>query len=231
MSQINKEGFELSSYEPLEISLPGALSATDADVDAQLFEYVSNASRHSRIRSLQDLDDEWVSETFPNMSTIAELREHIKTELNREYNRERANGKYEACMEALVARVQGELPEGYVDENIAAASKLYEQRLNSFGMTKAKYMDKEKLTEEEFIQKMRDDIAFKAKYDVAVELLVDHYGVTVEEDEITQYLSCEDPATYVDELKASGNLEGAKHAAAKVKIMRRVMDEAVVRAE
>lgn len=228
MSEIQREGFALSTMEPLEVRLSGPVSATEADVDAQLFEYVSNADRHERIRSLQDLDDAWVQSMFPDLRTTADLRQRVKRELDQEYRRISASEKYAKCTEGLVARLEGELPQGYVDEHLAAAAAEYEQRLRSFGMTKAQYLAKEHLTEEEYVQRMRDDIAFKAKLDIANELLVEQWGVTVGADEVTTYLSCEDPATYVQELREGGNLEAACHAAAKVKAMRRLMDEAVV---
>lgn len=226
--QVDLSAFSLESYGPVSIKMPPRQEATETDIDAQLFQYVANAGKGQHIYSLADLNDEWARETFPGVEGVADLRSRIKSELEREFLRGWDNLKVGRCNDALVARVVQPVPEEVVEARLAASRDQYAERLQSFGMTKAQYLASEKLSEEDFERKMRDDVVYQTKLDVAMEKLVEHSGATVAEADLTKYLSCDNPDTYVEELRENGHLEAALKAAARVKVMREVLETAEV---
>ena len=61
--------------------------------------------------------------------------------------------------------------------------------------------------------------------------MVEVTATTVPNAELTEYLACEDPARFLEELRESGKVEQARKAAARVKVMRRVIETAEVETE
>ena len=147
--QLDLSAFALSSHDSVHIVMPPQPVATDDDIDAQLFVYVASATNHSPIRSIGDLTDEWVKGQFDGISTMAELRAGIKQDLERQGMVAWNNTKFQKCSDALVTRLEGELPADVVAANIEASHAQYEQRLKSFGSTKERYLREEHLTPEQ----------------------------------------------------------------------------------
>ena len=229
--QLDLSAFALSSHDSVHIVMPPQPVATDDDIDAQLFVYVASATNHSPIRSIGDLTDEWVKSQFDGISTMAELRAGIKQDLERQGMVAWNNTKFQKCSDALVARLEGELPADVVAANIEASHAQYEQRLKSFGSTKERYLREEHLTPEQFEEKLRDDVVFQLKLNAALDKMIEATGTEVAPSELTEYLSTDDPDAFLAEIEANGRMADAQRAAARVKVMRSVVDTAVVETE
>ena len=229
--QLDLSAFVLSSHDSVHIVMPPQPVATDDDIDAQLFVYVASATNHSPIRSIGDLTDEWVKSQFDGISTMAELRAGIKQDLERQGMVAWNNTKFQKCADALVARLEGELPADVVAANIEASHAQYEQRLKSFGSTKERYLREEHLTPEQFEEKLRDDVVFQLKLNAALDKMIEATGTEVAPSELTEYLSTDDPDAFLAEIEANGRMADAQRAAARVKVMRSVVDTAVVETE
>lgn len=141
------------------------------------------------------------------------------------------NTKFQKCSDALVARLEGELPADVVAANIEASHAQYEQRLKSFGSTKERYLREEHLTPEQFEEKLRDDVVFQLKLNAALDKMIEATGTEVAPSELTEYLSTDDPDAFLAEIEANGRMADAQRAAARVKVMRSVVDTAVVETE
>ena len=226
--QLDLSAFALSSHDSVHIVMPPQPVATDDDIDAQLFVYVASATNHSPIRSIGDLTDEWVKSQFDGISTMAELRAGIKQDLERQGMVAWNNTKFQKCSDALVARLEGELPADVVAANIEASHAQYEQRLKSFGSTKERYLREEHLTPEQFEEKLRDDVVFQLKLNAALDKMIEATGTEVAPSELTEYLSTD---AFLAEIEANGRMADAQRAAARVKVMRSVVDTAVVETE
>ncbi len=227
--QLDLSAFALSSHDSVHIVMPPQPVATDDDIDAQLFVYVASATNHSPIRSIGDLTDEWVKSQFDGISTMAELRAGIKQDLERQGMVAWNNTKFQKCSDALVARLEGELPADVVAANIEASHAQYEQRLKSFGSTKERYL--REVTPEQFDEKLRDDVLFQLKLNAALDKMIEATGTEVAPSELTEYLSTDDPDAFLAEIEANGRMADAQRAAARVKVMRSVVDTAVVETE
>ena len=202
--QLDLSAFALSSHDSVHIVMPPQPVATDDDIDAQLFVYVASATNHSPIRSIGDLTDEWVKGKFDGISTMAELRAGIKQDLERQGMVAWNNTKFQKCSDALVARLEGELPADVVAANIEASHAQYEQRLKSFGSTKERYLREEHLTPEQFEEKLRDDVVFQLKLNAALDKMIEATGTEVTPSELTEYLSTDDPDAFLAEIEANG---------------------------
>ncbi|MEG0990650.1 hypothetical protein [Gordonibacter sp.] len=229
--ELDPSTFALAAYDSVTVVMPPLPVATDDDIDAQLFEFVASAKKGSGITSIADLDDGWVQANFEGMSTIAELRRALKLDLEKQGRNNWSNLKFSKCADALMARLEGEVSAAVVEANVEASRAQYDERLLSFGMTKRQYLREEHLTEEQFEQKLHDDVAYQLRFNMALDKMIEISGTAVAKSELTEYLSCEDPAAFAAELEATGRVEDARRAAARVKVMRRVVETAVVKDE
>lgn len=230
-SRVDADSFRLSSYEPVCVTMPPRQEATDVDVDAELFQYVLSAGKGDGVMSLADLDDAWAQKTFPGTASMAELRARIKEAIDKELRRNWDNLKFQRCSEALVERVCGDMDEDTIALLVEDARPLYEERIQSFGLSRAQYLHSEDMTEEDFEQKLRNDVVYQTKLNIAMDKIAAKNGERVAEEDLTEYLSCENPETYLDELRESGSVEGAIAAATRVKVMREVVRAACVTIE
>ena len=67
--------YTLNDYDNVRITLPPKETMTEEDIDAELFQYVISSGKN--IKSIADLDDEWVKRAFEGMETIDEVRTAI----------------------------------------------------------------------------------------------------------------------------------------------------------
>lgn len=227
--QLDPKDFELSDYGPVRISLPSAPEVTDEDIEAQLFSFVvASAYKGSNIKSLADLDDAWVRDHFEGMSTMEDLKASIREDLEKTSRMGLENYKLQCCNDALVARLEGEVPEDVVTAAMEASRSTYDDRLRASGMTKVQYLRQEKLTEEEYEQKIRADVAHCLSLNVVLDKLIEKQGLVVAKEELTEYLTVDDPDTFLAEVEKSGKVDEACQVAARVKAMRQVVDAAIV---
>ncbi len=231
LPELDASAFSLTAYDSVSVVMPPLPVATDDDIDAQLFEFVASAKKDSGITSLADLDDAWVSSNFEGMSSLVELRRALKLDLEKQGRNNWSNLKFSKCADALMARLEGEIPSDLVEANVEASRAHYDERLLSFGMTKKQYLREEHMTEEQFEQKLHDDVVYQLKFNMALDKMIEISGTTVAKSELTEYLTCEDPVAFAAELEANGRVEDARRAAARVKVMRRIVETAIVKDE
>ncbi|WP_165055272.1 MULTISPECIES: hypothetical protein [unclassified Adlercreutzia] len=228
LPQIDLSWFSLEEMSPVSITLPPAPAFGEEDVDAQLFGYVARAEKGSGIHAISDLDDNWVKAHFPDLSSIAELREAIKADLAREHACNVGNLKFSRCADALVERLEGEVPAGVLAAYAKASRGSYAARLASAGLSKQEYMQQEDLSESQFEAKLVEDVKFQIKLSAALDLIARESGDAVADEDLTAYLSVEDPDTFLQEARDKGKLEEARAAALRVKTMRGIVDGAQV---
>lgn len=229
-SELNPEDFTLSDYGNVHITLPARSSVTADDVDAQLFGYVASANRDSGVVSVADIDDTWVQANFgtQGISSLTELRNAIKDDLEKGLNADYEELRFQRCMNAVLERLEGRIPPDAIEATVEASRSLYDSRLRAFGMTKRQYLHEQRLTEGEYEERLRDDVRDRMRLNVALDKFVEALGMTVGNHELTDYLVTDDPEALVADLQRSGRVEEARQAAARVKAMRRVVETAVV---
>lgn len=210
--------------EAMTIEMPAKEEIKEVDIDAQLFQYVASADKGSGIMGLGDLDDAWVQSMFPNVKSLAELRQIIRASLQEENDIAWENLKFQRCADVLADVLGVEVSDSEIETALVDMLPGYEMQLRAQHLTKEGFMEQEGMTEEEFNARLKEDVAFRLRQEQAFELCAKVLEVSVEENEIGDYLACDDPEEFVAELKEVGKLEEARQAAANVKAMRKMMD-------
>jgi trigger factor len=138
-------------------------------------------------QELPDLDDEF-AQTASEFDTAEELREDIRTRLERGKRLEQAASARDAVLEKLLDSAEIPLPEGAVDSEIAGRRQDIEQQLTYAGMTMEQYLDNEKQTVDEF----EADLEKRVRDAMAAQFLLDEVAkkeqLGVDQAELSQHL-------------------------------------------
>lgn len=229
VENLNPKDFSLSDYDNVRIVMPSKPPLSEEDIDAQLFEYVLSGGK--QINSIADLDDSWVQSNFEGMSTIAEVRDAIKAQYDREIEYRYSDIKFRACCDALLARLSGEVPQEMLENNVESARQLNLQRLAEMHISMEQYLREEQMTPDQYEKKLRDETLYNMRLNVALDLMADVLGMQVGNHELTEYLSTPDPEAFISEIREKGQVEEARRAAVRIKAMRRIVDTAIVEEE
>jgi trigger factor len=138
-------------------------------------------------QELPELDDEF-AQTASEFDTAEELREDVRTRLERGKRLEQAASARDAVLEKLLDSAEIPLPEGAVDSEIAGRRQDVEQQLTYAGMTMEQYLDNEKQTVDEF----EADLEKRVRDAMAAQFLLDEVAkkeqLGVDQAELSQHL-------------------------------------------
>ena len=220
--ELNPKDFKLNDYDNISIDMPEKPAMSEEDIDAQLFEYVLSSGKE--IQSIADLDDEWVKKHFDGLETVADVRNAIKDQYDRELEFQYSDIKFRNCCDALLARLEGEVPEEALNQNIEAMRAGNQQRLDSMHISLEQFLREEHMTPDQYEEKLHDEALYQMRLNVALDLMADVLGMQVGNHELTEYLSAPNPEAFLAEIREKGQVENARRAAVRVKAMRRIVD-------
>ncbi len=157
----------------------GDLAGQDVDVNV-----VVSAVKE---QDLPELDDDF-AQTASEFDTVAELREDLRTRLERSRRLEQAAAARDAVLEKLLEAAVVPLPDALVEQEITARRQDVEQQLMYAGMTLQAYLDDEKKTVDEF----EADLEKQVRDGMVAQFLLDEIAkaeeLGVDQGELTQHL-------------------------------------------
>lgn len=227
--ELDPKDFKLSDYDNVHISMPRKPELSEDDVDAQLFEYVASGGK--KINSIADLDDDWVQNNFDGMSTIDDVRQAIKDEYDRELEYQYADIKLKECGDVFISRLEGDIDEDVLQNNIEVMKRGNLARLEEMHIPFQQYLREEHLTQEQYDEKVRKETLRQMQLNVALDIMADVLNMQVGNHEICDYLSTPNPEKFLEEIREKDQVENARRAAVRIKVMRRAMDTAVIEEE
>lgn len=138
-------------------------------------------------QELPAFDDEF-AQTASEFDTAEELREDVRTRLERGKRLEQAAAARDAVLEKLLDSAEIPLPEATVAAELAGRREEVEQQLAYAGLTMEQYLDNEKQTIDEF----EGDLEKRVRDAMAAQFLLDEVAKTeelgVEQAELSQHL-------------------------------------------
>lgn len=224
--QLDPADFKLADYDNIRITMPEKPPMTEEDIDAQLFEYVLSSGKD--IKSIADLDDAWVRAHFDGLETVADVRNAIKEQYDKELEYEYSDLKFKACSDALIERLEGEIPEEVLQSNVDAMRAANTARLDAMHISMEQFLRESHMTPDQYDAKLREETLYQLRVNMALDLMADVLGMQVGNHELTEYLQTPNPEAFLEEIREKGQVENARKAAVRVKAMRRIIDTAVV---
>ncbi|HEU4568012.1 MAG TPA: trigger factor [Marmoricola sp.] len=138
-------------------------------------------------QDLPELDDDF-AQTASEFDTVEELREDVRTRLERGKRLEQAAAARDAVLEKLLEATEVPLPDSLVEQEITARRQDIEQQLMYAGMTLQAYLDEEKKTVDEF----ENDLEKQVRDGMVAQFLLDEIAkaeeLGVDQNELTQHL-------------------------------------------
>jgi trigger factor len=138
-------------------------------------------------QELPEFDDDF-AQTASEFDTAEELREDVRTRLERGKRLEQAASARDAVLEKLLDSAEIPLPEATVDSEIAGRRQEIEQQLTYAGLTMEQYLDNEKQTVDEF----EADLEKRVRDAMAAQFLLDEVAkkeqLGVDQAELSQHL-------------------------------------------
>lgn len=138
-------------------------------------------------QELPEFDDEF-AQTASEFDTAEELRDDVRTRLERGKRLEQAASARDAVLEKLLDSAEIPLPEATVDSEIAGRRQEIEQQLTYAGLTMEQYLDNEKQTVDEFDA----DLEKRVRDAMAAQFLLDEVAkkeqLGVDQAELSQHL-------------------------------------------
>jgi trigger factor len=138
-------------------------------------------------QELPEFDDEF-AQTASEFDTAEELREDVRTRLERGKRLEQAAVARDAVLEKLLDSAEIPLPDATVDAEIAGRRQEIEQQLTYAGLTMEQYLDNESQTIDEF----EADLEKRVRDAMAAQFLLDEVAkaeqIGVDQAELSQHL-------------------------------------------
>ncbi|WP_310964232.1 trigger factor [Nocardioides terrisoli] len=199
------EGGEVSGYsykvgsgdmlEGVDDAIRGLGAGQDATFTSQLLggdlagEDVEVNVKISAVKQqeLPELDDEFAQEAS-EFDTVTELREDIRTRLERGKRLEQAAAARDAVLEKLLDRVEVPIPESMADAELASRKQELQQQLMYAGMTLQQYLDNEEQTEDEFDGEMEKRVRDSIAAQFILDAVAKAEEIGVDQQELSEHL-------------------------------------------
>lgn len=156
--------------------------------DGKLHAYVEIKSIRKRV--LPEFDDEFFGKV--GARDLEDLRKQMSYTINAQKDRELPDLMQQRVVDALVERLEGEVPEYYVNFLREDVGRELMQKLQKEGTDLQNWLINNNIEAEKIQQQVTDEAIARAKRDLALEALFKHEGWEVTEEDIEKQLANDD---------------------------------------
>lgn len=137
-----------------------------------------------KTRILPELDDEFVKDVSEEASTVEEYKAEISKTLAEDLEKERDNDIENKLVDALVEKVEGEIPQAMYDNKVTDMMREFEMRLRSQGLDLETYMQYTGLTEDSFREQYAEEAVKRVKIRLALEKIAEVENIEATEEDV-----------------------------------------------
>jgi trigger factor len=187
--------------------------------------------KEAKQKVLPDATDEWASEAS-EFETIAELRDDIRTRLDLFARIQARTAVREKVLDAVADKVDLEVPDVLVREEMERRLHDFVHRLEHQGMTIAQYLEATGQAQETFVAGLRDGSTRAVKADLALRAVVAQEAIEVSDDEVDAEVTTiagqmgQKPEKVRRDLDRRGALEALRSEIARGKALQFLIDHA-----
>ena len=184
-------------------------------------------------QQLPELDDDFAQEAS-EFDTVAELRDDVRSRLERGKRLEQAAEARDAVLESLLEKVEVPLPDALVAEELAARRQNVEQQLMYAGMTMEAYLDDEGQTIDEFEAELEARVRDAVAAQFVLDAVVKAEEIEVEEQELQQHLmqraqqSGQNPNEFIQHMLQHNHIPEMVAEVLRGKALARIVESATV---
>jgi trigger factor len=199
------EGGEVSGYsykvgsgdmlDGLDDAVRGLSAGEDASFTSQLLggdlagQDVDVAVKVTAVKEqeLPELDDDF-AQTASEFDTLEELRDDVRTRLERSKRLDQAAAARDAALEQLLDAADIPVPEGVLAEQVQGRRQEIQQQLMYAGMTMDQYLENEKQTVDEFEAELEKRVRDAMAAQFLLDSIAKEAEISVEQDELSAHL-------------------------------------------
>lgn len=193
---------ELSSYEPVSVTIAAPGSVTEEEVDEQLLMFLRSFKHDQAPRNpatgapsvafedieadLSELTDEWVAKNLPDapMKTAADLRDAMRESGNMVKMEQAEAAKRAALMDAVAARLEGEISEDMAQSFAAELIANMEAQAAASQMTLDQVLAQQGVSHEDFMAARHAEARQVLAGLFALDALARHEGLVAQEEDL-----------------------------------------------
>jgi trigger factor len=168
--------------------------------------------RSVKAKELPELDDEFAS-TASEFDTLEELRDDVRTRLQRTKTLEQGAQARDKLVEHLIETVEVPLPENLVERESEYRNQAMAQELQAAGMTMQQFLE---ITggdsEESYQEAQKKDIERAVRTQFILDAIADAREITVDNDDLSAQIMAQaqrnrvSPEQYAQQLQQGGNI-------------------------
>jgi trigger factor len=184
-------------------------------------------------RVLPEATDEW-AQSVAGFDSIAELREDIRTRVDRVKRLEQGVEARDKVLEALLAAVELPLPESIVEAELAWRSQTTDEQLTQAGQTKEAFLAEAGKTAEEWDAELKEGAETAVKQQLVLDAVADAEELQISDAELNDQLIRRaaraglPPQDYANRLVQQGAVAGLVAEVRRGKALATVMESATI---
>ncbi|MCI8367440.1 MAG: trigger factor [Eggerthellaceae bacterium] len=181
-------------------------------------------------KELPEVTDEWAKETM-GFENVADMRERIAQSIEVQKDSYLPRLKENNCLQALMTRVEGEVPGALVEQQQTNLLQEFFGQLQGAGMTLDGYLKMQGITSDQFKADIKAQATDEVKSGLALDAWARHNGIEVTDAEVLAEFNkagVPDPEGMMEEWRQEGRLYLIREGVIRGKAVNQVMETAVV---
>ena len=198
------EGMSADETATFQTELAGGqLAGSQADVTVTV--------RSVKVKDLPELDDDF-AQSASEFNTVGELRSNTRKQMEAMRRAGQGGQARDRAIEALLTRIDMPLPETLVEHEIEHRRESLQRDLDQAGLTVESYAESRQLSAADIEKEVGDEVRQSVKARFILDHLAEQEDLTIEQDEIGQYItqlayqSGVSPDQFARQLTSSGQL-------------------------
>lgn len=181
-------------------------------------------------KELPTLDEEFAKRI--GFDTLEQTREEIANQINTQRERQLPELKERRCVEALAKRIEGEIPESYINYSRDEVLREFFNNLQSAGITFDQFLAQRGISADEFRADLDDEAKENAEQGLALDALFEARGMELTDADIDeQFQVVDDPAAARKSWEESGRMSLLREGIRRSKAAQWLIDNAIVTEE
>lgn len=181
-------------------------------------------------KELPTLDEEFAKRI--GFDTLEQTREEIANQINTQRERQLPELKERRCVEALAKRIEGEIPESYINYSRDEVLREFFNNLQSAGITFDQFLAQRGISADEFRADLDDEAKENAEQSLALDALFEARGMELTDADIDeQFQVVDDPAAARKSWEESGRMSLLREGIRRSKAAQWLIDNAIVTEE
>ncbi|MBQ9042910.1 MAG: trigger factor [Eggerthellaceae bacterium] len=179
------------------------------------------------------LTDEWVQEKI-GLNTVEELRNEVSEEIESTLSSALPRMKESRVLEKLAERLEGEVPEGLVEDNETTLLQDFFNQLQRGGMTLDMYLQQQGITSGQFRDDVKQQATDMTKQDLALDAYAAHAKLEATDEDVRaefEQAGASDPEALMAEWRKNGQMYLVRQGILRQKAAKELVDNAIVTEE